>query len=120
MKGGAAGGTENTSTWLISFSRLFTLPVKCHICHLSMVLEGRSQSSNWLNISCGLIRPSISQKWPIAGEHVAENIIAMKSCSVSFIFHDSTNSAHLTAPNPMSFLSKMPKIHISSIYMHSG
>ena len=107
--GKAVQGTENASMWLITFSRLSTLLAKCHIHHFFMVLECRSQSSNWLDISCGLIRPSISQKWPIAGEHIAENTVAMKACSVSFIFHGSTNCAHLIAPNAMSSPLKMPK-----------
>lgn len=113
-------GTENTSTWLISFFHESLLLVKCHINHFSMVLGCCLLSfdlakyylwSDWTK------HPSkMASHWRVR----CEIVLALKSYAVSFIFHNSTNSVHGTAPNPRSCLSKVLKIGISSTDLNSG
>lgn len=112
-------GTENTSAWLISFFCLPLLLVKCHINHFSVVLGCCLLSFDWLIITCGLIGPNIHQTWPVTRVW-CEIVLALKSYAVSFVFHNSTNSVHGTAPNPRSCLSKVLKIGISSVDLNSG
>lgn len=85
--------------------------------HFSLVLECCLLSSDWLDITWldqesaknGQSQKSIGSKCPRS---------EVMCCELYFC--NSTNSAHAFATNPMSFLSKMLKIGISSIYLCNG